>query len=510
MAPPRDVARFYELFGWETVFLPIPYGTKKPIIDNWQDITLAQSKTLEYQRQLEAGNLGVLVGPPSANLVSIDFDSDESFKLFVQANPFLAETLQTKGSRGANLWIRIKGKYPQRVVRFDPKRSMGEWRGGKAQTVVDGRHPSGCDYRVSAYFDPLEIEFSALAWPGIFKRPDIEEDPFAKPEPILLPAWNKLSMIKSVKLQRPCQLIEGLLHCGNKMILGGGSKSFKTWTLTDLGLSLACGGYWLGFQCKKCRVLYINFELQEVFFLDRIEAICEAKQIQLFEDSFYVWTLRGYARPIEQLTKEIKDRLMDSPTHFEVIIFDPIYKTYGDRSENDSFAMAQIMNELDSLATDLPAAIIFGAHFSKGNQAAKEAIDRIGGSGVFGRDPDTIITITAHEEDDAFSLDFVLRNNPPVKKFAVRWEFPLLITDRLLDPEKIKKPLGRRAVLNAEALLEHLREYDDQLSTIGWCKTAMADLKISSATFYRLRNYLEAEKLIFRSKLGDKWNVTKT
>jgi len=33
------------------------------------------------------------------------------------------------------------------------------------------------------------------------------------------------------------------------------------------------------------------------------------------------------------------------------------------------------------------AAVGFGAHYSKGNQAGKEAIDRVSGSGVFARDP---------------------------------------------------------------------------------------------------------------------------
>ena len=43
------------------------------------------------------------------------------------------------------------------------------------------------------------------------------------------------------------------------------------------------------------------------------------------------------------------------------------------------------------------AAILYAAHFSKGNQAGKDAIDRISGSGVFGRDADTLIILTKHE-----------------------------------------------------------------------------------------------------------------
>ena len=31
-------------------------------------------------------------------------------------------------------------------------------------------------------------------------------------------------------------VVEGLLHRGSKMVLGGGSKSFKTWQLADLAM----------------------------------------------------------------------------------------------------------------------------------------------------------------------------------------------------------------------------------------------------------------------------------
>lgn len=38
---------------------------------------------------------------------------------------------------------------------------------------------------------------------------------------------------------KPPQLIKGIMHQGSKMVLGGGSKSYKTWSLLDLGISVA-------------------------------------------------------------------------------------------------------------------------------------------------------------------------------------------------------------------------------------------------------------------------------
>ena len=42
----------------------------------------------------------------------------------------------------------------------------------------------------------------------------------------------------------PPQLIEGILHQGCKMVLGGTSKSNKSWCLLNLGLSVASGTEW--------------------------------------------------------------------------------------------------------------------------------------------------------------------------------------------------------------------------------------------------------------------------
>jgi RecA-family ATPase len=44
----------------------------------------------------------------------------------------------------------------------------------------------------------------------------------------------------------PDHVIEGLLHRGAKMVFGGASKSNKTWSLLDLGVSVATGSDWLG------------------------------------------------------------------------------------------------------------------------------------------------------------------------------------------------------------------------------------------------------------------------
>ena len=83
------------------------------------------------------------------------------------------------------------------------------------------------------------------------------------------------------RIPRPPELVHGVLHQGSKMVIGGGSKSFKTWTLLDLALSVATGVPWWGFETTKGKVLYVNFEIQDAFFQERVESIVAAKDVQV-------------------------------------------------------------------------------------------------------------------------------------------------------------------------------------------------------------------------------------
>mgnify|MGYP002260947056 FL=1 len=55
--------------------------------------------------------------------------------------------------------------------------------------------------------------------------------------------------------------------------MGGSSKSYKTWALTDLALSVASGQPWWGRHCAKAPVVYINFELHVWAVAQRINAL---------------------------------------------------------------------------------------------------------------------------------------------------------------------------------------------------------------------------------------------
>src|SRR5690349_9063873 len=104
---------------------------------------------------------------------------------------------------------------------------------------------------------------------------DIAVDLGAVPPP--LPEIVSLRQFASAPPAPPPQIIHGVLHQGCKMILGGTSKSNKSWCLLDLALSVASGQRWWGKHCANVPVVYINFELHGWAIGERINALCTAR-----------------------------------------------------------------------------------------------------------------------------------------------------------------------------------------------------------------------------------------
>ena len=131
------------------------------------------------------------------------------------------------------------------------------------------------------------------------------------------------------------------------MVLGGTSKSMKTWTLMDLAISLAKAIKWWNFATREARVLFINFEIKEWSFRARLRKICEAKGIEM-PSNLHIWNLRGYSADLAKLRPKIIEKL--AKKEYDVVIFDPIYKLYGGKDENSAGEMGQLMNEMDKIA----------------------------------------------------------------------------------------------------------------------------------------------------------------
>jgi len=155
------------------------------------------------------------------------------------------------------------------------------------------------------------------------------------------------------------------------------------------------------------------------------------------------------------------------------------------------------------LAVSTGAAVALANHYAKGNAAAKEAMDRISGSGVFARDPDSLVTFTRHEEDNAYTVDTILRNFPPVKSFVVRWDWPLFMRADELDPKRLRTAGGRPAEYTPDMLLDVLG--DERLTSTEWQSLCATEHGISEGTFSKLRKSLERSQRVLKSEIDRKW-----
>lgn len=327
-------------------------------------------------------------------------------------------------------------------------------------------------------------------------RSSLEE---VKPEPTQrrdFPAIEDAAVYLTEEIEIPAEVIIGLLHRGSKGVLGGNSKSCKTWMLTDMAVSVATGAEWLGHQCVQGRVLYINLELQRGFFAKRTKIVSEHRALPFDKGVLHAWNLRGRAADLSTMIAEILDGA--GTDRYELIVIDPIYKVMGGRDENKAGDIGSLLNEIERLTVLSGAAVVFGAHFSKGSQAGKESIDRIGGSGVFARDPDTILVFTKHKVENAFSVEATLRNYPPIEPFVVRWKFPLMTIDEQLDPAELKQKAGRPQKAKPDEVLDLLTE---EMSSTEWQQLAQKQLSISPRSFHRRRLQLREDGRVKKSAI---------
>lgn len=320
-----------------------------------------------------------------------------------------------------------------------------------------------------------------------------------------LPPIKKASALVAERLPLPPELVEGLIHRGSTMVYGGGSKTNKTFALMDLAVSVASGTPWWDLKTSQGKVLYMDFELRQSFFRDRLDKISDAKGVQISAlDEIDVWNLRGHATDLSAITEEIIQRIKDTP--YALIVLDPIYKVLGERDENSAGDINSLMNELDKIAVASNATIVVGHHFSKGNQAGKESMDRISGSGVFGRSPDAIVIITKHEQDHVYTVETTLRNHKALEPFCVEWNHPLMVRNTSLDPKKLKKPGAFAQQFTTGQLLMALG--NDEMTTTEWKKQTCDLFKMSERTFDAKKSILvNEEKTVVKGDNG-KWKAT--
>ena len=310
--------------------------------------------------------------------------------------------------------------------------------------------------------DELDIYFSSRG-PVDYPAPSSDAPQtysLAIDDPLPPPKFLSLEqMMSHNKDPMPKQVIEGVLHKGSKMIISGSSKAGKTLSLLHLGLAAANGSTWLGHRTAISKVIYLDFELKKRIAARRIAEMVNANShYDPKNPNFLYCSLRGQSRTLEDLVHHIEDLENHQP---DLVIVDPFYKLATGADENDAGAISEVVNRMEKFSERLDCSFVYAHHFSKGNKSDTDHIDRASGSGVFARDPDAILTLTPHEEEDHLVLEATLRDFPTPDPQVVEFSWPNFIHKPDMEP-KLRKPGQTKAKkdrLNklSDALVELLK-----------------------------------------------------
>lgn len=295
-----------------------------------------------------------------------------------------------------------------------------------------------------------------------------------------LPSVVNLSAYKDNIPQPPQELIAGVLRKSHKMILTGPSKAGKSFLAMEGAIAVAEGTSWLGFQCRKGRVLYVNLEIDGNSCIGRFYRIYKALGIEPENaDNIDIWNLRGKAKPLDKLLPDLLEQVKAG--NYDLVIVDPIYKVLtGD--ENSASDMSYFNNQFDKICDETGSAVVYCHHHSKGKKGSTNLIDRSSGSGVFARDPDAILDITPLQVPDAEKVEGVtawrmessLREFPDIKPVNFYFKYPVhtvdtsgklaqLSLDGSTDANLSKSPKRTTAAGRKEALADAFRACHEEL-----------------------------------------------
>lgn len=236
----------------------------------------------------------------------------------------------------------------------------------------------------------VDTNIGKASWNEWFEWIESINDDLPEPES-LSDVWEELPQLSP-------PLIENVLRQGHKMLIAGPSKAGKSFSLIELCCAIAEGRSWIGWQCTKGKVMYVNLELDRPSCLHRFKDVYTALGWQPNQlKNIDIWNLRGKSIPMDKLAPKLIRRA--AKKNYIAIIIDPIYKVItGD--ENSADQMANFCNQFDKVCTELNCAVIYCHHHSKGSQGGKRSMDRASGSGVFARDPDALLDLIELELTD--------------------------------------------------------------------------------------------------------------
>jgi len=210
--------------------------------------------------------------------------------------------------------------------------------------------------------------------------------------------------------EQPPYMANGLIDHKGKIILAGPPKIGKSRLALNAAFSLVTAQPFLGFDTyRAARVLFLQFEIAEPRFRQRVNGVARALKIPPDNDlALHLITLNSLRLDAGEGVREFKKLVR--ATRAEIVFLDPMAKLHtGD--ENEQADMQQLLNTLDDCIEELGISVILVHHISKpGGGEQREAWARLRGSSYIPAWADSMLILERASPDALPQVRSVLRN----------------------------------------------------------------------------------------------------
>lgn len=222
-------------------------------------------------------------------------------------------------------------------------------------------------------------------------------------------------------------VVDGLFVHGDRVVVAGESRAYKTWLLLDMALHVAAGRPWLGFEVPKARrVLFIDEEMNERTLIRRTKRIANGSGIDLATIPFVAMSQQGM-----RFHAEAGKNLLHNLTPFkfdpEFIVVEALVRVLVG-TENESEDISQFWRNVIPLTRQPQRTVLFSHHLAKANDQPgvpkRSEADRTRGSGDIMAGADAHLSMTrkwveGHGENSTLVKAWKSREGEEAKPFSV-------------------------------------------------------------------------------------------
>ena len=264
---------------------------------------------------------------------------------------------------------------------------------------------------------PADTAVPALPAPN-----DVE----APPAPKLLVSVGELLTYEPPEIDSWYE--QALLPITGQAILHGALKSFKSFLALDWAAALAQSQPWCGFEPvdEPARVAVMQFEIPYQYFRQRIEFIrAHAAAPELLDENLLIWTPQSRPRFVAGNTKHEDAVLRElDAAGVNVLVVDPIRRGVGMADLNSEKEVRPMLHFFER-CQNAGVTVIATHHDNKaGARGGGGTVLDMTGSGAFGGDADTIVSVALPHgqrlESPERELHFLLRNAPSPSARSMR------------------------------------------------------------------------------------------